>query len=359
MTERSPLFQINLLLWLTWDLPAGIGINPILWRDGYRVRWIAPSLTVADEPHAAAVAAGIPVKRRPSPELLLEHRTNSRFLVLECKASSFGPDVPPERPGHPAVQAASLLCISGKCLAVQCCITEPSRWGTHLTYLVSGGAEEAMGITLRALSDRLTAASVAGPDCSAMGLYLRADGVYLRAENESTPPINALQAAGPVNVKVMHLEHGDEPRTLYLLPYDPSIGPADEYERRLVEERVRSAVASLLGSRIGAAPFTVEVSEVCQAGFEIWDAWGDAEAKRGFARAVRRYVSRVVSALGRHGLKVTFERGVYSFSEANATVVASVRRYLTSREFRTGDIELTSRQLEVDFGSIADEFSEL
>ena len=45
----DPLFQLNLMLWLSLPQPAGGRITPILHDAGFKAHWISPKLTLSQE----------------------------------------------------------------------------------------------------------------------------------------------------------------------------------------------------------------------------------------------------------------------------------------------------------------------
>ena len=263
----------GLMLWLVWPtLPTDI-VRPILREDGFDLRSIAPAFVAPLEVQARAGTAGIPFKERPSPDLLLEHSERHTLLPIECKVSSFGPDAPSGSERHQSRQAAALLSATGPYLADYFGLSAGVDWQAYLLYAVSGSQEAAMQTTLEVLSARLQTAHIDVTLAGAVGIYIAQDGIYLKPA-AATVPITALRTSRPDGVRVVKLEDGEDPRVLYLLPWDPSIGPMDTYERRALEERVRSAIAFLIGSRLDATSFDVSLDEVLQAAVEVWgDGW--------------------------------------------------------------------------------------
>ena len=141
---------------------------------------------------------------------------------------------------------------------------------------------------------------------------------------------------------------------LYLLPWDPSIGPPDEHERRVLEERVRSALTSLIGSRLDAPTFEVSLDEILQAAVEVWEVWRDRQAATGFRNAVRVYVKQVLAQLRKMDVEVQIRRSTFIFVQVTPQVAQMVRRYLTGVTFRRGEIDLWSEVVQLDFSSLAD-----
>ena len=219
--EQTPLFQLNLMIWLTWPAPPGGIVRPIFREAGFALRGIGPTFEMPLETRARAGAADIPFKERPGPDLLLEHHQRRLFLAIECKVSSFGPDVPPGHKKHQARQAAALLSATGLYLADYFGLPAPADWWAYLLYAVSGSQEAAMQTTLRCLNTRLQTARVDPTPAGALGIHIRDDGVYLKPALKASVPVTALQAPPPDGVRVIGI--GEQRRPTFALP--ASLGP--------------------------------------------------------------------------------------------------------------------------------------
>ncbi len=352
--KQTPLFQLNLMIWLTWPAPPAGTVRPIFREDGFALRGIGPAFEMPLEIRARAGAAGIPFKERPGPDLLLDHHQRHLFLPIECKVSSFGPDVPPGHKKHQARQAAALLSATGPYLADYFGLQAAADWQAYLLYAVGGNQEVAMQATLDHLSTQLRTALIDPTPAGAFGIHLQDDGIYLRPAPTASIPVTALQSPPSGGVRVVELESGEDPHLPYLLPWDPSIGPADEYERRVLEERVRSALTSLIGGRLDAPTFEVSLDEVLQAAVEVWDLWRDRQAVTGFRNAVRAYVKKILAQLRKRGVEIQIRQDTFIFARITPHIVQQVRRYLTSAPFRRGEIDLWSEAVQLDFSSLAD-----
>ncbi|RMF27277.1 MAG: hypothetical protein D6759_18025 [Chloroflexi bacterium] len=353
--EQTPLFQLNLMLWLVWPaLPPSVNIHPVFREDGFTLRGIGWAFALPLEVRVKAEEAGLPVKARASPDLLLDHRQRKLLLPIECKVSSFGPNASGGSRTHPALQATALLATDGPSLADYLGLIEAAQWRAYLLYAVGGGAEDAMQGTLTELGYRLQAAHIEPVPAGALGIHLRDDGIYLQPAPGAEIPVAALRSPPPNGVRVVEREDGDDPRPLYLLPWDPSIGLADEYERRILEERVRSALASLIGRRLDAPAFEVTLDEVLQEAVDVWEVWRDRQAVAGFRRAVRRYVRQVLKPLHKMGLNVQVHQDTLVFDPVTPEMARKVRRYLSSAAFRRGEVDLWSEDAQLGFDSLAE-----
>lgn len=351
--EQSPLFQLNLLIWLTWPAPPAGILQPVFQRDGFVLRGIGPVFELSLDTRARASEADIPFRQRTGPDLMLHHEMRRLLLPIECKVSSFGPDVPPGSEKHQAQQAAALLSANGSYLADYVGLPDPSHWHAYLLYAVSGEHEAAMLTTLQNLRNQLLVAQIDPIPVGALGIYIQDDSICLKPASGCEMPVSALRTSSDESIRVMELEDGEDARLLYLLPWDPSIGQADEYEQRVLEERIRSALTSLIGSRLDASAFQVSMDEILQDAVEVWSVWRDREAKAGFRNAARAYVKQVLAELRRE-VHIDIHQDTFTFTQVTPQVAQLVRRYLASVAFRRGMIDLWSEAVQLDFSLLAD-----
>jgi hypothetical protein len=343
----TPLFQLNLMLFLAWPAPPSF-VEPIFWREGFELRSIAPSIGVPLEALARAQMANLPIQPTASPELLLEQNSQQQLLLIECKSSSFG------SASSTSQQARALLACTGPYLAERIGVAEAMAWKGYLLYVISGGQESPMQDTLQALGQELQAARISAASGGAMGIHVRADGVYLSPDARSNIPVQALRQSLANGVQVMALEQDEDPRPLYLIPFDPSVGVDDPVERRVLEERVRQALTSLIGSRLDMPSFEVAMDEILTAATEVWNLWEDSQAATGFRNAVRAYVRDVLRQVRNLGAHIQSHEHHFAFTEVTPRIARDLRRYLESAAFRRGEIDLWSEAVQLDFSGLAE-----
>ncbi len=343
----TPLFQLNLMLFLTWPAPPSF-VEPLFHREGFALRSIAPPIGVPLEALARAQAADLSIQPTASPELLLEQSSQQQLLLIECKKSSFGPA------SSTSKQVRALLACPGPYLAERIGVAAAMDWKGYLLYAVGGEQEGPMQDALQALSQELYTARISTADSGAMGIHVRADGVYLSPDASSNIPVQALQQAPTGGVRVMALEEGEDPRPLYLIPLDPSIGVDDPVERQVLEERVRQALTSLIGSRLDMPSFEVTMDETLTAVTEVWHLWEDSQATRGFRNAVRAYVKEALRQMRKLGAHIDLRPHHFAFTQVTPKTARDLRRYLDSVAFRRGEIDLWSKAVQLDFSSLAE-----
>ncbi len=329
--EQNPLFQLNLMIWLSFPM-RGAKYSPVFRANGYGLYRIAPPIPVSMTVVARAAAAVPPLDmvERPAPELVLRNGEARRLLTVECKASSFGPD------GKQARQAMGLISCGGPHTASVFGLDGPEGWAAHALFAVTHPQQGDMESCLEVLSGRLEAVRIEPTPSTSCGIELRNDGVYLHFARSDRMPFTV-----PDDMRVVTLEPGEDPRPLYVIPLDPSINAQDEYGRRAVEERVRLALAYLIGSRLGEEELSISWEELLTAAIEVWPLWGDRDSKRYVSERVRRYVERVLDDIGAiPALGVRVSSAGFALEGVRPAVAARIRDYLASAGFRQGQLGL-------------------
>jgi len=327
--EQIPLFQLNLMIWLSFPMRAG-KYHPVFRANGYELYSIAPPIPLSIFVVARAGAADPPLDMvtRPAPELVLRHGAGRRLLTLECKASSFGPDTTQAR------QAMGLISSSGPHLSGIFGLEAPDGWTADVLFAVSHPQQTDMDSCLEVLTQRLQDARIEATPSTSCGIELRCDGVYLRFARPERVPFPV-----PNELRVVTLEPGEDPRPLYVIPLDPSINARDEYGRRVVEERVRTALAYLIGSRLAQEEFAITWDELMTAAIEVWPLWRDRDATRYLSERVRRYVEAVLKDMAASSsVVVRIFPTEFSLEGVRPEVAARIRDYLSSAGFRRGEL---------------------
>jgi len=275
--------------------------------------------------------------QRPSPDLVLRNTYSQALLTIECKASSFGPDTTQAR------QTLALLACSGPHLSTLFAFAEPDDWTTTAVFAVTHPQQGDMNSCLQTLASRLETSQIAACSSASVGIELRANGVYLSVAEHAQMPFSM-----PDTIKVVELQLDEDPRSLYVVPLDPSINAQDAYGKRVVEERVRTALVYELNARLVEGEVAVSWDELMSAAIEVWPLWNDRNSTKFLRDEARRYVERVLTDLA----SVTGVQG--DSSQIGLTLkgitiesASSIRRYLTSPRFRRVSVDLLqdSRQL--------------
>lgn len=341
--EYDELFQLNLLIWLVWSSNAS-GIKPVFREDGYQLEAIGPTCRPTIQVHAIANQAGLPFKTEANPDILLRHSQRNLFLPIECKLNSFGPD------STAAEQANVLLSVEGSQIAASIGLPQAQNWQSFLIYALNADHDRMLE-TLQELTLRLKSANLSVVSSGTLGIIVSSDGIDLQTLPCDVVPVSALRSERPNIIRVMELEDGGDPRPFYLVPVDPSIKLNNPFGIRLIEERIRTAVMSVFGSKLDMGAFEVTEDEFMREVLEIWDYWKDRQARTGLLKqATRPYINKILKEMRDRGAKITQKQRTIQFSEITPTIAQNIRAYLMSASFRRGDInfEENLRQLSFD-----------
>jgi len=164
----------------------------------------------------------------------------------------------------------------------------------------------------------------------------------------------------PVPTCVAKLEEGDDPRPLYLIPIDPDIGLKDElYGIRVLEERVRSSVISLIGRRLDDTRFEVHEDEIMQTAIELWGYWEHEPAKSSLLRKIARpYLRELLDGLRRLGADIKYEQRIIRFRAVTPKLAAEIRSRLISRDFARQDVALWESYRQLSFDDVVEGWAE-
>lgn len=292
---KDPVYQVNLMLHLLMPAPpAEAPIRPLLYENGFGLHSVERSLPLPVRVREAARRHSLSIVDAPAPDVVA-HDLASTYLVLECKASSFGTG------STNAHQARGLILAAGDLreplgLPATC----PTPHGC-LVYLMPQEHAEAMLCTIAELRNELRALAL--PICSTctFGLEERDDGLYLLCSNADELPHRLASAMeNPVMI-----QEGVVSRPLYLLPVLPSVSQGDEearYCRQVFLETIWQTTLSMAGqSRVGAFPaeLTLSVDEILNnATHGIWKFWHRREDVKYIRDSVKLYLLRALRGSG-------------------------------------------------------------
>lgn len=328
---RDPVFQLNVILWLVFELPAN-DVRPLLRNCGYLLRSIAPRLPLPPEVRGrvANVASADP----PSPDLLLAHESDPTVLVIECKASSFGPDT------EQAQQAIKLVAVSANLsgpLGLPVGVDRPG----HVLYVLPGEHAERVVPTLGVLQERLRSLDVEAAPAGAIRLDRDDRGLLIGpARGDQLPP----PAADVLDESVVaiHVAPEDDPRPLYLIPWDPSVEQEPDladYGRWQLGARILNAMIGRVGRiTLPAAP-VIRMDELLQeATFGASRYWRDPRAVDRVLRSAQRAIFSAIQAAA-----------LATASEGTSPIHVQVR--LASEEEREALIEALEAADELQAGT--------
>jgi hypothetical protein len=291
----DPVFQLNVTLWMLQPAPPDAPIRPVLRDVGYLLSALSREL-----PAPVALRPGLNVlvgsDTAPAPDVLAEPPAGAPWLVIECKGSSFGPD------SSTARQALKLLAVSGDLTSSLGLSTGSERPG-FVTYLTRLEERDRLLDTLLELRRRLTDAGLPAGPAGALGLFRSDDGdvCVQRSSRDGDWPEPAASALEPP-ARIIRLDPEEDPRPLYLLPWDPSVQQDREMRafcRSVLFARVAAETVAVLGHETVPQRAILKVeSLLSSATFGVSDRW---RSKRDLARTIRdctRFLTDALSPVG-------------------------------------------------------------
>ncbi len=98
---KDPVFQLNLLLWMSKEQPPGSPyVRPLFREIGFEIAFIEQPFKFPIRVFQQIERCSLAISKEPEPELILIRKADRRALYFECKAQSFGPSSSTSRQGR-------------------------------------------------------------------------------------------------------------------------------------------------------------------------------------------------------------------------------------------------------------------
>jgi hypothetical protein len=318
----DPLFQVNLVLWMLQPLPDRAPVRPLLREAGFLLESIGRRLTILPEyrPRLRELGFG---DGAPVPDIVAIGLEECPALAIECKSNSFGPE------SSDAWQAARILVAADSLPAT---LGKPGGSG-QAAYVTQYDEHERLAATLAALRERLVNAGLRAAVCWTLGLQRVDMGVAVaRSEILAPPPTLMRLLVNPA--VVLHLARDEDPRPLYLIPWDPSVqqdAAMRKYCQDVLFARVAQAAAAYVGQTVPPALVSLEgrwlLSEASSGLAHRWRdrsavARAEAECVASIRRALNPIADRVQLRIEGNPIRVEIELRDQATVEATALALA-------------------------------------
>ena len=299
----DPLFQLNTVLWMLQPLPDAPGATrPVLHHAGYRVRALGKKLTVpAGVERLLAVTLNL--RGAPEPDVLASAPPADPWLVIECKASSFGTD-------SSANDQAMKIIARAKDLSLVGGGPPGADLPGHVVYLTRREQAADLQATLKALATRVAGTGLAPAGVGTLGVRVER-GVGLIVDHAGGSLPGAATDAFSTQVVVLEASGPEEdPRPLYLVPYDPGVAQTQTGEERalclrVLLARARAHAASLIGRSPAPGTAVIEGDALLDgATFGLSKFWRDTGARDRAAYEALRFVKASLHSV--RGSSATF-----------------------------------------------------
>jgi len=289
---RDPLFQLNIILWLTQPMPPQGSITPLLHQKGFSVYAIAPTLSVPPGIALAVQRSSLQTQQRVRPDVVLKRETDLKFALVECKASSFG--VATEQ----AIQARTFLLLADEPLAEALGLSPEQIQASILAYALPARESARLEATLSRLSNELRRHHLPAGDSTMIGLDIDSWDVRVVFDWSGSQFFSIAPGSHPV----MRVQPGDDPRPLYFIPYDPDVHQSPEenlFCKRILFERIHSVVLAAVGRASSPESLTLNIDNLLnEATFGMFGLWENRESlkhMRGMCRQLITALARAVN----------------------------------------------------------------
>lgn len=287
-----PLFQINTIIWAAMPGPASADNNALLAAQGYTIWSLEQRLSapLTERERIKAISESTTVD--PVADVMLFNEARNRYVIVECKSSSFG------IASSNTQQARGFIAAGGDITRRGLGITTGSG---EVCYLVPHPGQNAQSETLAACSTQLQNASITTCGTSAIGIEVRSDGVWLvGSEGASDDSVAAALRSNEVLLPLTSPD--DDPTPLYIVPWLPG---SDEEDLDVLREKLRSAVFVRIG-RAEVGSVTLEYDDLlADVSFGVYRAWENRQSLRGEVHSV---VERIVAWLWGSDPRVKVQR---------------------------------------------------
>ena len=292
--SRDMLFQLNTALLASMPQPEreDCPISPVFLKAGFRVHAIGPTVEMPRDIIPVATQA-VSCQRFAKPDLVFADKSKSLFILFECKASSFSAG------SSNSEQARTLLICSGTLIleVLGQGIRGDTTGGT--CYLVGDNQGQGMLNTLTELSNELSGAGLDYGFCAALVLSVTDTETVIDYDVDTGRTLSF-----PDDPPLVVLRHrkGFDPRSLYLILFDPSHSDSDERQKCLL--MLRSKILRFFVTRVGEAttPSTVviTVEDVMHSLFSsIIQEWRDKEVITNTKRQVGYFFETLTNQIRR------------------------------------------------------------
>lgn len=335
---HDPVFQLNLLVWMTKDQPqTGYRVRPLFHESGFELHYIEqpfpfPELT-RKQIESAAQTSSLLINLKPEPELTIQRASDNRAIYFEAKAQGFSVE------SSNSKQARGHLLACGPAFAE---VYKPLM-GALLNYVVPVDDAGSTRNCLKTLLSELRSANLAPGDFSVDGLSINGRSLDYHLDQ----PVQRLLNFSQGHVSVMtDIDEKTDPSPLLLVFSEedcPNAERAGHY-RRVLLNQVLANLLCMLHRQNDVMAVEVSAQELLkQTTIGVFDFIGRERQKR-MERMVVENLFRQISDFcsGRFSGKVRVRAKTITFDLASASDRGSILDWLeriTFEDRKPNDLE--------------------
>lgn len=295
---RDPLFQLNTVLWITMPLPDGHEIRPVLHERGFEIDAIGKKIVLTPEMRSRIGKLGLPCQDSVSPDALLRRGNDRRYVIIECKARSFGEE------SSTARQARALLIVCDLSQHDSLGLGEADINSNAVSFWVDEGDLPAMGKTCASIQIKLRAANLPAGNYHNIGLGIEEANIVL-ATDDATMGYFGLDAH---RTPIMPIQTDSDPRPLYLIPIDPDCDQTSDeraFCERILFERIHGSILAATARATPEQDISISVDALLgEATSGLYARWENRNAIKFLKDKVRKLLGAMSKKTGHSGARL-------------------------------------------------------
>lgn len=288
---RDHLFQQNAIIWLTQASVSPNGIVPVLSKQGYSTLAIGRLLTLPADIRRAVHEAGLVTQDSANPDFILIHKTDRKYLLVECKENSFGPS------STTAKQARALMIMAGKRAAEILGLDTSEVEASFLGYVLPEENAAQLSNTLGHLREEMSRVGLPCGQSSVLNLVVRNGEVCLLVEDTAASFLGLIDGVHPF----MRFEPETDPRPFYFLPYQPGLNQSAKERNKCkfdLLKRLQQNVVVEVGQMRPPAQLCLEADSLLNRAYSgIYELWEDRNDRQHLRRLCNRFLNKLARAL--------------------------------------------------------------
>jgi hypothetical protein len=307
----DPLFQLNLILWLSLPSASRKPLRPFFHEIGYSTYSIDPLLSLLPEQRRLAREKNINYKDSVRPDAILQ-RDNPKqaYILVECKKSSFGTS------STTAEQARTLMMLTDLSFNEVMGIDPSINTESSIMFFLPQDQTKALMHTVEEMQNELNINNINYGETHFAGIFGNDKGIFLELTEKLSKALSTNEVSP---IMILETDGRDDPRPLYFIPYDPSIDQTPDQRifcLQILLQRLLASLLSKIGRAIPPVRKIIAIDEMLNdATFGMYSLWRNRDTTHNLRSILRGFMVEVKGALS-----VSIEKKLY-FSSGEGWIV--------------------------------------
>ncbi len=346
--KQNPLFQMNLLLWMTRP-GRDEWINPYFYKNGFKLLVIEPETTLPPRVINFLNKNDFEFLHNARPEFILVNTDINRFIIVECKNQGF--DIT-DKSSRETKQGVSFLCYTGKMISEDFGLEE-NDYNTVLNYnIIKNNYIQDFAEGLIDLQEDIIDKGFEESNSPGVSYFKKEKDsfymIFFSFENDDIWEHFNFNK----KVKVMKdLQEAITP-TLYLIPIDSS-GQMDKYGYIIFHKRIKNRLGSFFGQNLWKEDQNILDLErdILAKVIPVWDMWNNPDTKRHVRRQADGYIKDILNILVRSINGFDYEKITdgYKFTDINRELLLEIRKEFLKVKIKRESEKIKKQQISFEF----------